>query len=186
MSKLIYVDEPKRARADKQVEAINVQVATLKRVFKNTIGKEGNIQDILDNGGKHYVAEFWKAYSKLYPPISNAQKVFQNTTGVLVSTLDEKIETLRSALKKALTPLKIDSDGLYSTDVSEDYYNVYLSEEKVEEYNLALDFVEVVERVKETGLFSPINKALQFAPSGWFNLNKGHTGLDINHTHFKA
>jgi hypothetical protein len=183
---LIHVNTEQEKRTQTHIDKMNTSANTLKRIFKNTVGADATIGHISENGASYFVEEFWKKYKNLYPPVSNAQKIYETSSGVSLNTISEKIEQFKTLLKSCPVSIKTNKKDEFVSNVHEGHWNVYLHEDKSDEYKLAQEYVELVARIKSVNSYSPIINALRFAPAGWLKLNNNGMTLELNPHYFAS
>lgn len=183
--KLIHVNLEAKERAQVYVDKMNTQSATLKRIFKQTIGDDANIGDIIEKGSFYFYSSFWAKYKKLYPPVSNAQKIYEDVSGVSITAITQRIHKLKTALKNAPISLKTNDKDEFVFNVSVGHWNVYLADDKKAEYKLAKKYLDIVNEMKDFNPYCTTLNALRYAPNGWVQLAKSGSRLEINPHSFK-
>tara|TARA_R110000803_G_scaffold29729_1_gene67618 strand:- start:1209 stop:1775 length:567 start_codon:yes stop_codon:yes gene_type:complete len=183
---LIHVNTEQEKRTQTHIDKMNTSANTLKRIFKNTVGADATIGDISENGASYFVEEFWKKYKNLYPPVSNAQKIYEASSGVSLNTISEKIEQFKTLLNGCPVSIKTNKKDEYVANVRKGHWNIYLHEDKAEQYKLAQEYIAVCGTIKSINSYSPIINALRFAPAGWLKLNNNGMTLELNPHYFAS
>ena len=183
---LIHVNKEQEKRTQAHIDKMNTSANTLKRIFKNTVGTDATIGHISEKGYLYFVESFWKKYKNLYPPVSNAEKIYETSSGVSLNTISEKIEQFKTLLKSCPVSIKTDKNDEFVSNVHEGHWNVYLHEDKADEYKLAQEYIAICDTIKSINSYSPIINALRFAPAGWLKLNNNGMTLEINPHYFAS
>ena len=175
----LYTDENKKKAVQSANNKIDTKVATLMRYYKSAVSpkKKPSLEDILENGGKQYVLDYFELYGKLYPAIVNRAKVFKDATGLTIEGLDAIVKDIKDLQAKALCKWLIVDNQLVA-NVEKGAYDRFLNEDKREQYELAKRIALLSQDLEKATGQSKAGHLQRAAPYGTTKLQG--SGLAIN------
>ena len=181
----LYVDENRKKAVQSVQSQIDTKVATLMRYYKSAVSPKNkpSLEDILEVGGKQYVADYFKLYGELYPAIVNRAKIFKDATGLSIEGLDVIVKDIKDLQVKAVCEWLV-VDNKIVANVEKGAYDRFLNEAKREQYEIAKRIVQLSKDLVAQGGYSNATHLQRAAPYGTTQLSGA--GLSINLQFFAA
>ena len=180
---ILYKDTKAQAQRERLTAELNTKAQALIKRFKDATGdNDVSLSYILDNGSQSFLESFYKVNGHLYPQSVNRARMFEVTTGVSLKELAEQISTLKSELESSQWNFKITKINTISPKANSSIFNKYLDEKKEEDYNDAVQLLEIATKILKKNPYAGMLNIKRFAPVEWF-MSTG-TKLEINVSYF--
>lgn len=142
--------EKEWANAVKREEQLNAALDEMKAIYKKGVAREvDDLVKFLADPSGYVVAKYWETYCKDRPAHLDKVQVFTSDTGIVPNTL----ESIKTRFYKAFEQLRDSAPIITKTAVRSGLkrsdYCLHLDEDKKEEYDALMDFLNAAKVLKE-------------------------------------